>query len=75
MRYLNISEARAKLLSLVDSVALEEVVITRRGEPVAKLVRYDGKTRAKNTYPLRGLPIRIADDFDEPLPGLWEALE
>lgn len=75
MRYLNISEARAKLLSLVDAVAQEEVVITHRGKPVAKLVRYDKKPPAKNTYPLRGLPIQVADDFDEPLPGLWEALE
>ena len=75
MRYLNISEARANLLSLVDTVAEEEIVITRRGEPVAKLVRYDEKTRAKKSYPLRGLPIQVADDFDEPIPGLWEALE
>ena len=75
MRYLNISEARAKLLSLVDAVGQEDIVITRRGQPVAKLVRYDKKTRAKNSYPLRGMPIHVADDFDEPLPGLWEALE
>ena len=26
------------------------------------------------TYPLRGLPIAIDDDFDEPMPELWEAL-
>ncbi|NJM98360.1 MAG: hypothetical protein HC800_15440 [Phormidesmis sp. RL_2_1] len=25
-------------------------------------------------YPLRGLPLVIADDFDEPMPELWEAL-
>ena len=75
MRYLSISEARARLLTLVDSVAQEEIVITRRGEPVAKLVRYDEKTRAKNSHPLRGLPIQVSADFDAPLPGLWEALE
>jgi hypothetical protein len=28
-----------------------------------------------NRYPLRGLPIQIADDFDAPLPELWEALD
>lgn len=28
----------------------------------------------KKTYPLRGLPITISDDFDEPMPELWEAL-
>lgn len=25
-------------------------------------------------YPLRGLPIVIAEDFDEPMPELWRAL-
>ncbi len=25
-------------------------------------------------YPLRGLPITISDDFDEPMQELWEAL-
>jgi hypothetical protein len=25
-------------------------------------------------YPLLGMPITIADDFDEPIPELWEAL-
>jgi hypothetical protein len=28
----------------------------------------------EKTYPLRGLPITISDDFDEPMPELWEAL-
>jgi hypothetical protein len=25
-------------------------------------------------YPLRGLPITISEDFDDPMPELWEAL-
>lgn len=25
-------------------------------------------------YPLRGLPIKISDEFDEPMTELWEAL-
>lgn len=29
----------------------------------------------ENHYPLRGLPIEIAEDFDAPLPELWEALD
>ncbi|MEM9274547.1 MAG: hypothetical protein AAGA80_16525 [Cyanobacteria bacterium P01_F01_bin.143] len=28
----------------------------------------------EKTYPLRGLPITISDDFDEPMPELWKAL-
>ncbi|MGG6270031.1 hypothetical protein ACQ4M3_32070 [Leptolyngbya sp. AN03gr2] len=26
------------------------------------------------SYPLRGLPIVVAEDFDEPMPELWESL-
>ncbi|MGB2926085.1 MAG: hypothetical protein WBB82_12355 [Limnothrix sp.] len=29
---------------------------------------------SKKTYPLRGLPITISEDFDEPMPELWDAL-
>ena len=32
------------------------------------------QTTPEKIYPLRGLPIKIADDFDEPMPELWEAL-
>jgi hypothetical protein len=32
------------------------------------------QTTPEKTYPLRGLPITISDDFDEPMPELWEAL-
>ncbi|MBJ7898401.1 MAG: hypothetical protein GC158_00450 [Cyanobacteria bacterium RI_101] len=26
------------------------------------------------TYPLRGLPVMISEDFDDPMPDLWDAL-
>ena len=29
---------------------------------------------SRSTYPLRDLPIVISDDFDEPMPELWETL-
>jgi len=32
------------------------------------------QTTPEKIYPLRGLPITISDDFDEPMPELWEAL-
>lgn len=75
MKCLNISDARARLPALIDDLTSEEVVITRRGKPVAKLVRYTDKDQPKSRYPLRGLPLKVAKDFDEPLPALWEALE
>jgi hypothetical protein len=32
------------------------------------------QTTLEKTYPLRGLPITISEDFDDPMPELWEAL-
>ena len=32
------------------------------------------QSTCEKNYPLRGLPIEIDDDFDEPMPELWEAL-
>jgi hypothetical protein len=34
----------------------------------------DSKTTLEKTYPLRGLPISISEDCDDPMPELWEAL-
>ncbi|WP_228016642.1 hypothetical protein [Synechocystis sp. LEGE 06083] len=34
----------------------------------------DLKKNSKKTYPLRGLPITISEDFDDPMPELWEVL-
>ena len=31
-------------------------------------------TTSEKVYPLRGLPIVLSDDFDEPIPELWEAI-
>ena len=49
MREVGAFEAKNKLAELIDvAVSGEEVIITRRGRPVVKLVRLDGgKDRAK----------------------------
>ena len=67
MKTLNVSQVRQQLSTLVDEVAQsgEEVLITRRGEPLAKLVSLQPKKEAERAaHPLRGLPIEIAEDFD-----------
>jgi prevent-host-death family protein len=76
MRNFNLSEVRKELPSLIDEVSSkkEGIVITRRGKPVARLMPYGKKEKKTDRYPLRGIPIRIADDFDEPMPELWETL-
>ncbi|MBI2339312.1 MAG: type II toxin-antitoxin system Phd/YefM family antitoxin [Deltaproteobacteria bacterium] len=76
MRNLNVSQARKELPSLIDEVASGKrgVLVTRRGKPVARIVPFRKKDKQANAYPLRGKPIGISKDFDEPLPGLWDAL-
>ena len=65
--HVNIYAAKTQLSRLVDQVnAGEEVVITRHGRPVARLVPVAGKPQRK-LGALKG-QVWIADDFDAPLP-------
>lgn len=66
--HVGVHEAKTHLSRLLDRVlAGEEVVIDRRGEPVARLsaIRADRPPRFGTD---RGA-VRIADDFDAPLPA------
>lgn len=78
MRSLTISAARSSLPSLVDDVLSkhETIIISRNGKPVAQLTPIPADSYAEecSRYPLRGIPIQISDDFDEPISELWEAL-
>jgi prevent-host-death family protein len=65
---INVYAAKTHLSRLIDQVnAGEEVVITRHGRPVARLVP---ARAAKPRKPglLEGKGYWIADDFDAPLP-------
>jgi len=77
MKYLNLQETDAALTAIVDEISAtqSEVVITRNGLPVARIVPCSISNLATKYYPLRGLPITIAPDFDEPMSELWDALE
>ena len=68
--------AKAQLSRLLDrATAGEEIVITRHGRPVAKLVAAGPATKQRKLGRLRG-KIRLADDFDAPLPDeLLDAFE
>ncbi|MBE8997616.1 MULTISPECIES: type II toxin-antitoxin system Phd/YefM family antitoxin [unclassified Nostoc] len=76
MKYLNIQDTDSTLTALLDEVTATqtEVVVTRDGIPVARIVPWQAKQTSTHHYPLRGLPIGIAEDFDESMPELWEAL-
>lgn len=75
MKYLQIQDT-SNLTAVLDEVVATqtEVVVTRNGIPVARIVPWQAKPTSSHHYPLRGMPIVIAEDFDEPMPELWEAL-
>jgi prevent-host-death family protein len=68
MQTINIHEAKTQFSRLVDAATGgEEIVIAKAGKPVARLVPME---RVKITRRFGGLKgkVRIADDFDAPLP-------
>jgi prevent-host-death family protein len=74
MTQVNLYEAKTHLSRLVERAAAgEEIVIAKSGKPVAKLVPFDRDTTPRQLGGMRGL-IKIADDFDAPLPPEVQAL-
>ena len=76
MKYYDIADLQKELPTLLDEIgdSREEVMITRDGIAVAMILPFAKSKPGANPYPLRGQPFWIADDFDEPMPELWEAL-
>lgn len=65
----NMHEAKTHLSRLVERVeAGEEIVISRAGTPVARLVPVRAPGPRREPGSLRGR-IYVADDFDAPLPA------
>ena len=77
MKTLSISGLRSHLPAVIEEVsrANESVVVTRYGKPVASIIPFRSPKAGETRYPLRGQPIQVPDDFDEPSPELWNALE
>jgi prevent-host-death family protein len=68
MSEVNVREAKAQFSKLLRRVqAGEEVVISRAGKPVARLVPVAEPKKPRELGRHRG-EIWIADDFDAPLP-------
>ena len=64
----NVYAAKTNLSQLLDRAARgEEVVITRNGRPVAKLVPATPPRKPRELGTLKGR-IRLRKDFDAPLP-------
>jgi prevent-host-death family protein len=65
----SLSNLEPRLSDLVDQAAPgEEVIIERAGRPVARLVRLPEPLREPRVLGVLRGKIRIADDFDAPLP-------
>lgn len=63
---MNVHYAKTNLSRLLEAVRQgEEIVISRAGTPVAKLIPFSAGTRQLGAD--KGL-VSIADDFDAPLP-------
>ena len=71
----NIHEAKSRLSQLIARVeAGEEIILARAGKPVCKLTGLDQPASGRHKRVLgrwKGR-IRIAEDFDAPLPELEE---
>ncbi|MGN5637249.1 type II toxin-antitoxin system Phd/YefM family antitoxin [Streptomyces sp. AC154] len=64
-RQYNVHEAKTHLSRILEQVATgEEVVISKAGEPVAKVVPLRARVNRSGRGSLRG-QIRIGADFDE----------
>lgn len=73
MRTVNLHFAKTHLSRLVDEVlAGGEVVIGRAGTALVRLVPVEAPT-AKRRLGIDEGKIRIADDFDDPLPDFEDA--
>jgi prevent-host-death family protein len=65
----NLHAAKTHLSRLVDQAAAgEDVIIAKAGKPMVRLVPITAAARRTGFGTLKG-KIRIADDFDAPLPG------
>ncbi len=63
-----VDEAQNKLQDLVaQALAGDEMIITERGKPVARLVPVVSPSNKKRVAGLNRATISTSDDFDEPL--------
>jgi len=64
MKQVNIHEAKTHLSALLQLVEQgKEVIIARKGKPIAKLTEFKEKKKKRTLGRMKG-QIKIADDFD-----------
>ena len=72
-RIMKASEFKAKCLKLMDEIADsgEEIVITKRGRPVSRLVPY--RERPKSLFGIHRDKMKIRGDIVAPIDVDWDA--
>lgn len=69
----NIHAAKSNLSRLIElAVAGEEVIISKAGKPIARLIPYTPKKKPRRLGAWKGR-VRIAPDFDELPPSIAAA--
>lgn len=72
MHAIDITQAQQHLSELIDqTISGDEVVITKGGTPIVKLVALSKAAKKRQFGTAKGL-IKIADDFDSPLEDFKE---
>jgi prevent-host-death family protein len=68
---------KARCLELVDEVARtrQEIIVTKYGRPVAKLVPLDGPPPPPLFGRARHTVVHVSGDAFAPTPELWDALD
>ena len=73
---LNVHQAKTHLSQLLQDVERgQEVVIARSGVPIARLVAWQAPTQPVAAPGAMRGQITVAENFDAPLDGLFEALQ
>ncbi len=72
MQNIDVNQAKKRLSELIEqSISEGGVVITKEGQPVAKLIPFTKPKKQRKLGTARGL-IKISKDFDEPLEDFKE---
>jgi len=73
MQTVNIHEAKTQFSKLIEAVGLgKEIMIAKAGKPAAMLVPVPPQKNVRKPGAMKG-KIRIANDFDAPLPDDLQA--
>lgn len=75
IRTINVTEFRARFSKLIDDVTAsgDEIIITKRGKPIARLIPF--RARPESLFGIDKGNMRILGDIVEPLDVEWEALQ